>query len=32
LDALEKKYEHIDVSDLESALNGAGWSTSSSYC
>jgi hypothetical protein len=29
---LEEKFEKIDVSDLESALGNAGWSTSSSYC
>jgi hypothetical protein len=29
---LVAKFEKIDVSDLESALGNAGWSTSSSYC
>lgn len=31
-EALEEKYDAIDVSDLEDALDSAGWSTSSSYC
>lgn len=31
-EALEEKYSSIDVSDLESAMEEAGWSTSSSYC
>lgn len=29
---LRMKVEMIDVSDLESEINDAGWSTSSSYC
>jgi hypothetical protein len=29
---LEKKYERIDVAELESAMEDGGWSTSSSYC
>lgn len=29
---LEAKLSKIDVSDLESALGGGGWSTSASYC
>lgn len=32
LDALEQKYELIDVHELEAALGNGGWSTSSSYC
>ena len=31
-DILQKKYEQIDVSDLEEAMSEAGWSTSSAYC
>lgn len=31
-EALEEKYSAIDVSDLEAAMEDAGWSTSSSYC
>jgi hypothetical protein len=31
-DELQEKLELIDVSYLETALGGAGWSTSSSYC
>ncbi len=29
---LAQKLEMIDVSDLETEINSAGWSTSSSYC
>lgn len=29
---VQMKMEFIDVSDLESAICGGGWSTSSSYC
>jgi len=29
---LKMKIEKIDVSDLENAIESAGWSTSSSYC
>lgn len=32
LEEIEEKLELINVRDLESALGGAGWSTSSSYC
>ncbi len=31
-DELEEKYDLIHVSDLENAIDNAGWSTSSSYC
>jgi hypothetical protein len=31
-EAMEEKYSSIDVSDLEAAMEEAGWSTSSSYC
>lgn len=31
-EAMDEKYSAIDVSDLESAMEEAGWSTSSSYC
>lgn len=31
-EALDEKYSSIDVSDLEAAMEEAGWSTSSSYC
>ena len=31
-DILQKKYEQIDVSALEEAMDEAGWSSSSSYC
>jgi len=32
MDEMQEKLEHIDVSDIESAMSGAGWNTSSSYC
>jgi predicted RNase H-like nuclease len=32
VNALEQKYELIDVHELEAALGDGGWSTSSSYC
>jgi len=31
-DDLREKFNLVDVSDLEDALDSAGWSTSSSYC
>ena len=32
IEKLQAKYEKFDVSELEGAMEDAGWSTSSSYC